>query len=93
MDLYRAQADLYTAQMEDYQTALVSYEGRRAEAVNGAEAMIKSNIDIMGWTFVDVRNTTVLLKWITNTWVAQLIIIAVYFGLILVFIKRKDASA
>jgi hypothetical protein len=34
-----------------------------------------------------------LITWITKTWSAQLIIIGVYFVLILVFIKRKDASA
>jgi hypothetical protein len=93
MDLYRAQANLYTAQMEDYQTARVSYEGARAEAVNSAEAMIEANIAVMGWTFVDTRDLTILTNWITKTWTAQIIIIAVYFGLILVFIKRKDASA
>jgi ABC-type multidrug transport system ATPase subunit len=93
MDLYRTQANLYTAQMEDYQSAKVSYEGARREAVNSAEAVIQANIDIMGWTFVDVRDVPTLIQWITKTWIAQVIIIAVYFGLILVFIKRKDASA
>ena len=47
---------------------------------------------MMGWAFVDVRDTNNLITWITKTWLAQLIIIGVYFVLILVFIKRKDAS-
>jgi len=93
MDLYRSQADLYTAQMKDYQTAKISYDAARITAVSSAEALIKSNIDMMGWAFVNIRDIENLITWITKTWIAQLIIISVYFVLILVFIKRKDASA
>jgi hypothetical protein len=93
MNLYRSQADLYTAQMKDYQSSRVSYDGARAMAVSSAEALIKSNIDTMGWTFVDAKETDTLTAWVVNTWIAQVIIIGVYFGLILIFVKRKDASA
>jgi hypothetical protein len=78
--------------MKDYQTARVSYDAARNTAVSSAEALIKSNIDTMGWAFVDVRDLKTLLPWITNTWTAQLIIIGVYFLIILFFIRRKDAS-
>ena len=93
MDIYRSQADLYTAQMEEYQTARISFDAARSTAVNSAEALIKASIDQMGWSFVDIRDTNTLFAWVTETWTAQLIIIGVYFILILVFIKRKDASA
>jgi hypothetical protein len=93
MNLYRSQADLYTAQMKEYQTAKISYDAARSTAVSSAEALIKSNIDTMGWAFVNTRDITTLINWITKTWTAQVIIICVYFLLILVFIKRKDASA
>jgi ABC-type multidrug transport system ATPase subunit/pSer/pThr/pTyr-binding forkhead associated (FHA) protein len=93
MDLYRSQADLYTAQMKEYQTAKISYDAARNTAVSSAEALIKSNIDTMGWAFVNTRDINTLITWITKTWIAQLIIIGVYFMLILMFIKRKDASA
>jgi ABC-type multidrug transport system ATPase subunit/pSer/pThr/pTyr-binding forkhead associated (FHA) protein len=93
MNLYRSQADLYTAQMKDYQSSIVTYDGARAMAVSSAEALIKSNIDTMGWAFVDANEVDTLTTWVLNTWIAQGIIIAVYFGLILIFIKRKDASA
>ncbi|UCD99470.1 MAG: FHA domain-containing protein [Chloroflexota bacterium] len=93
MDLYRSQADLYTAQMKDYQTAKVSYDTARSSAVGSAEALIKGNIDTMGWAFVDTREAENLITWISKTWIAQLVIIGVYFAIILMFIKRKDASA
>jgi hypothetical protein len=93
MNLYRSQADLYTAQMKEYQTSKTTYDAVRSAAVSSAESLIKSNIDQMGWAFVDIRDMNTLIPWITKTWTAQLIIIGVYFLLILVFIKRKDASA
>jgi hypothetical protein len=93
MDLYRSQADVYTAQMEDYQTEKITYDAARNTAVSSAEALIEGNVDTMDWAFVDTRDSNNLLTWISNTWIAQLIIIGVYFVLILLFIKRKDASA
>ena len=93
MNLYRSQADLYTAQMKDYQTEKISYNAARSTAVSSAEALIKASIEKMGWAFVDIRDIKTLTTFITKTWTAQLIIICVYFVLILVFIKRKDASA
>jgi hypothetical protein len=93
MNLYRSQADLYTAQMKEYQTAKISYETARSKAVSSAEALIKGSVDKIGWAFVNIRDMNTLITWITRTWTAQLIIIGVFFMLILVFIKRKDASA
>ena len=92
MDLYRSQADVYTAQVKDYQVEKVSYEAARTKAIGSAEALIQGNNEMMGWAFVNVRDTNNLLTWISKTWLAQLIIISVYFVLILVFMKRKDAS-
>jgi ABC-type multidrug transport system ATPase subunit len=93
MDLYRSQADLYTAQIKDYQAAKISYDAARYIAISSAEVLIKRNIDMMGWAFVNTRDIKNLITWITKTWIAQFIIISVYFVLILVLIKRKDASA
>jgi ABC-type multidrug transport system ATPase subunit/pSer/pThr/pTyr-binding forkhead associated (FHA) protein len=93
MDLYRSQADLYTANMKDYQAAKVVYEATRDTAVRSAETLIEANIEVMGWTFVNTRDNKTLIPWVTQTWIAQLIIIGVYLMLILLFIKRKDASA
>jgi hypothetical protein len=79
--------------MEDYQTAKVTYDARRKTAVSSAEALIEGSIEAMGWAFVNTKNTDTLISWVAESWTAQVIIIGVYFGLILVFIKRKDASA
>lgn len=93
MDLYRSKADVYAAQMEDYQTEKITYDAARNTAVSSAEALIKGNVETMDWAFVDTSDTNNLITWISKTWIAQLIIIGVYFVLILLFIKRKDASA
>jgi hypothetical protein len=93
MDLYRSQADLYTAQMKEFQSAKVSYEAARDTAVRSAESLIEANINVMGWAFVNTKDNGTLIPWVTQTWIAQLIIISVYLMLIVVFIKRKDASA
>jgi ABC-type multidrug transport system ATPase subunit/pSer/pThr/pTyr-binding forkhead associated (FHA) protein/uncharacterized membrane protein len=93
MDLYRSQADVYAAQMEDYQTEKITYDAARNTAVSSAEALIEGNVETMDWAFVDTSDTNNLITWISKTWIAQLIIIGVYFVLILLFIKRKDASA
>ena len=93
MNLYRSQADLYTAQVTDYQTAKISYDTVRIKAIGSAESLIKGSIDKIGWAFVNTRDMKILIPWVTQTWIAQLIIIGVYFMFILFFIKRKDASA
>ncbi|HUV27494.1 MAG TPA: FHA domain-containing protein [Anaerolineales bacterium] len=93
MDLYRSRADIYTAQIKDYQIERISYDAARIKAIGTAGALIQGNKEMMGWAFVNVRDVNNLITWITKTWLAQLIIIGVYFVLILGFIKRKDASA
>ena len=93
MNLYRSQADLYTAQIKDYQTSKISYDSARSTAVGSAESLIKANKEKIGWVFVNIRDMKTLIPWVTKTWTAQLIIIGVYFLFILIFIKRKDASA
>jgi hypothetical protein len=46
----------------------------------------------MGWAFVNVRDLNNLITWISKTWLAQFIIIGVYFIIILALFKRKDSS-
>jgi len=92
MDLYRSQADVYTAQVKDYQAAKVTYDAARNTAVGSAEALIQGNVDTMGWAFVNVRDLSNLITWISKTWLAQLIIIGIYFIIILALFKRKDSS-
>ncbi len=90
MNLYEAEAKVYQAEMVDYQEALAEYSIARNSAVEGAEGLIASVRDEFGWAFVDKSNTDIFWSWMIKTWVSQSILIAVYFVIILVLIKRKD---
>ncbi len=91
MTQYENQAKIYQTQMEAYQKDRLAYEALRNTAVNSAEAAIRTYYDKYGWAFVDKSNSDIYLPWLTEVWSAQLIIIGVYFILILVIFKRKDA--
>ena len=90
LELYEAQADVFKAQMEDYQKARLSYEAARNSAVATAEGIIESVKKEFGWAFVNKDDPDVFWSWIATLWLAQLILIGVYFVLILFLIKRKD---
>jgi ABC-type multidrug transport system ATPase subunit len=93
MALYEQDAELYQAQVEDYQKELMTYEAARNTAVNSAEGLIGSIKDELGWTFVNKNDPQIFWPWLFKTWIAQVIIIAVYFILILGIFKLKDLSA
>jgi tetratricopeptide (TPR) repeat protein len=92
MALYEQDAELYQAQMKDYQEALMAYEAARATAVNSAEGLIGSLKDELGWTFVNIKDPAIFWPWLVRNWLAQVIIIVIYFILILVIFKLKDRS-
>jgi hypothetical protein len=92
MNLYRAEADVYQAQMVQYQEDLSEYEIKRNSAVGGAEGLIESVTDEFGWAWVNKENPDEYWPWLFRTWVAQSIIILVYFVVILFLIKRKDVN-
>jgi ABC-type multidrug transport system ATPase subunit len=91
MKLYEAQADVYKAQMEDYQKARLTYESARNSAVASAEGLIENVTKEFGWAFINKEDSDTFWSWLVKTWTAQSIIIGVYFVLILLVIKRKDA--
>ena len=91
MSLYEAQAEMYQAQMKDYQQDRLSYESARNSAIASAEGMIKSIKEEFGWAFVNKNDPEIYYPWLVKTWVAQTVLIGVYFLLILILIKRKDA--
>lgn len=93
MTLYEQDAELYKAQMEDYQEQFMTYEAARGTAVNSAEGLIGSIKDELGWTFVNINDPAIFFPWLFRAWIAQLIIIGVYFVLILGIFKLKDRSA
>ena len=91
MKLYEAQADVFKAQMEDYQKARLEYESARNTAVASAEGLIENVNKEFGWAFINMDDSNTFWSWLVKTWTAQSIIIGVYFVLILLVIKRKDA--
>jgi ABC transport system ATP-binding/permease protein len=92
MDLYQVMADVYKSQMIKYQEDLAKYNVARISAVNTAEGMIQGVSDSNGWAFVNKKDLKIYIPWLLNTWFSQLVIVAVYFVIILILIKRKDVK-
>jgi ABC-type multidrug transport system ATPase subunit len=92
MTLYQAQADIYQEEMLGYQKELAKYELARNSAVQAAQGMIESMKEQYGWAWVNKHDPAVYRTWLTRAWVAQLIIMFVYFIFILLLIKRKDVK-
>ena len=92
MDLYKTMADVYKSQMVKYQTDLANYTIARVAAVKAAEGIIKVISDKYGWAFVNKKDPKIYFPWLFNTWIAQIEIVAVYFVIILILIKRKDVK-
>ena len=90
LELYESRADVFQARMEDYQKTRLSYEAARNTAVASAEGMIENVKKEFGWAFVNKDDPDVFWPWIAKLWLAQAILIGVYFVLILFLIKRKD---
>jgi ABC-type multidrug transport system ATPase subunit len=92
MDLYQVMADVYKSEMTKYQEDMATYNVARISAVNTAEGNIQAMADHYGWAFVDKKNASIYIPWLLQTWVAQLEIVAAYFVIILILIKRKDVK-
>jgi ABC transport system ATP-binding/permease protein len=92
MDLYQVMADVYKSEITKYQEDRAKYEVARISAVNTAEGNISSISDSYSWAFVNKKDPLIYFPWLFKTWIAQLLIVAVYFVVILILIKRKDVK-
>ena len=92
MDLYKTMADVYKSEMVKYQADLTTYTVARVGAVKAAEGIINGITNKLGWAFVNKKDPNIYFPWLFNTWFAQIVIVAVYLVIILVFIKRKDVN-
>jgi hypothetical protein len=92
MELYEAEAKVYQAEMVKYSEALSKYDIARNSAVKGAEGLIDSVTEEFGWAWVNKDDPKEFWPWLFKAWIAQGVIIFVYFLGILVLIKRKDVS-
>jgi hypothetical protein len=92
MDLYQEMADVYKNQITKYQEDLAKYDVARISAVNTAEGTIQGTADSFSWAFVNKSDPKIYFPWLFQTWIAQIVIVAVYFVAILYLIKRKDVK-
>jgi ABC transport system ATP-binding/permease protein len=92
LQLYQASADVYAGQSRVYAEELFNYLGRRQFAAAAGEFAIQRGKDQFDWAWVDKDNPSLYRAWLMNTWLHQIAICLVYFGLILFFIKRKDVK-
>ncbi len=92
MDLYKSQGDVYSSQMAKYQEDIARYNIARVSAVKGAEGIMSAVTEQYGWAWVNKKDPKIYIPWLIETWVAQLVIVAVYFAIILWLIKRKDVK-
>jgi ABC-type multidrug transport system ATPase subunit/pSer/pThr/pTyr-binding forkhead associated (FHA) protein len=87
---HQARAEVYASTVTAYQEDLIDWQTARNSAVGEAEAVIGAVRDELGWTFVNKENSAIYWSRIGTTWAAQGVISLVFFGLILLFIRRKD---
>ena len=92
MGLYQVEADVYKSKMIKYQEDLAKFSVARISAVNTAEGNINGILEKYGWAFVNKSDSKIYFPWLFSTWLAQLVIVAVYFVIILLLIKRKDVK-
>jgi ABC-type multidrug transport system ATPase subunit/pSer/pThr/pTyr-binding forkhead associated (FHA) protein len=89
-EAYAQELQEYNEEILSYQAELAAWVGAREASAGLAEAMIRQFKQDFGWTFVNKENESVYLSTVSNTWIAQGIIIIVLFGAILIVQKRKD---
>jgi hypothetical protein len=92
MAIYEAESEVYKAEMAAYQEEYTEWEVVRTSAVGGAEGLIESITEEFGWAWVNKEDPDIFWAWLFRAWIAQLLIVTIFIGLILVMIKRKDVK-
>ena len=87
---FSAEAEIFQAEMVQYQTNLANWQIARRASVQPAESLVNQIKRDMGWTFVNKQDFVAYTAKVTGTWVAQGIIISILFVAILIIQKRKD---
>ncbi len=92
MDLYQVMVDVYKSQITKYQEDLAKYDVARISAISTVEGNIQGISESYSWAYVNRKDPLIYYPWLFQTWFAQLVIVAVYFVVILILIKRKDVK-
>lgn len=91
VDAYQAQANVFKAEMAAYQEDLAKWNIARAASVKPAENVIGLSVNTIGWSFVDKNDPSAFRSHVATAWIAQLLMIAILMGGILILQKSKDA--
>ncbi len=78
--------------MVSYQQAMIERQAAEAAAVQPAEATLAIFSRDLRWAFVDKDDSGAYWPFLFKTWGAQLLIIGLLFGGILLLQKRKDVN-
>jgi len=92
IDAYQKLVDQYQKDALAYQEKLGKWEIARNGAVGLAEGIIRRFLEHFDWAIVDKQDTALYTETIIKTWLAQGIIILVFFVLTLVSMKMKDRA-
>jgi ABC transport system ATP-binding/permease protein len=88
--VYQATANIYQSRMIQYQEALAKYTVARVSAVSAGEALIDGAGGTLKWAWVNRNDPKTYFPWLFKTWIAQVILVALYFSVCLILVKRKD---
>ena len=90
LENYQSRARVYQAEAIAYQQERAKYEIARNAAVGKAEGLIGQFQKDFAWTFADKSDRGAFLAAVASTWLAQAIIIGLFFAGTLVLMWRKD---
>jgi hypothetical protein len=85
-------SDVYKGQITQYQEDLARYNIERASSVKIGEGIIDTVNAQYGWAWVNKQDSRTYRAWLFQVWIAQVLIVVVYLGIILFLIKRKDVK-
>ena len=89
---YESELGLYQAEVVSYQQAMIARQAAEAAAVQPAEGILEVFSRDLRWAFVDQDDPGAYWPFLFKTWGAQLLIIGLLFGGILLLQKRKDVN-
>ncbi len=90
MDIYQGVATVYQSHMVQYQEDLAKYTVARVTAASAGEGLIDGVASQSKWAWVNKRDPQVYYPWVINTWIAEIILVVVYFSIILLLVRLKD---
>jgi ABC-type multidrug transport system ATPase subunit len=93
VEQYQADLAAYQLEQAEFQQEMARYNLRLIE-LEASTAPVEGAIELynrdFGWLFINAKDIAVLMNTLIRTWVAQIIIIAILFVLIVLLQKRKD---